>query len=203
MLAAFAALCAPTLYSPPAAALAVPAVATEAPSAYRPLMLAQAGSTGGSIGKQDKSISGGYQAPASSRSSGRKHAERHAPAHRPVAGGDQTSASSRSSGRKHAERDAPAAAPAHRPAAGGSADGAWSVTADGCGGSATLEGIISAGRFISDSGKGTVSRDGSAQGVAHVLGGTAIWSGRFSGRSGSGTFRRTDGCVGHWSSVKQ
>jgi hypothetical protein len=50
---------------------------------------------------------------------------------------------------------------------------------------------------------GTVSPSCAASSVGNYDGITVISSGRVSGRSGSGTFRRSDGCTGRWTSSKQ
>ncbi|WP_091954930.1 hypothetical protein [Bradyrhizobium shewense] len=50
---------------------------------------------------------------------------------------------------------------------------------------------------------GTVSPSGSVSTVGQGDGVTFTGSGRLGARSGSGTWRRSDGCGGTWSSAKQ
>jgi hypothetical protein len=57
--------------------------------------------------------------------------------------------------------------------------------------------------MIGKYGSGHVSSNGSVSGTGAVGGLSWTMSGRFSGRSGSGTFRRSDGCVGSWTGAKQ
>jgi hypothetical protein len=63
--------------------------------------------------------------------------------------------------------------------------------------------IISSGRIIGEGVSGTVSPNGVSHAVGNYDGVTVISTGRASGRSGSGTFRRSDGCTGTWTSSKQ
>lgn len=134
----------------------------------------QSGSTGGSIGNGDKALSG-------SRSD--RSAE---PA---------PSASPR--------RSKPASNEPRRSGGGGAADGAWVVTSIGCGGTASGAIVVTSGRIIGDGLTGSVSANGAARSVYQANGLTSIGSGRLSGRSGAGTFRRSDGCSGTWSAIKQ
>ncbi|MGP9811861.1 hypothetical protein ACTZWT_10150 [Rhodopseudomonas sp. NSM] len=147
---------------------------------------AQSGSAGGSIGNTEKSLSGSRATPRTVE-----------PAARP------------------ARRSKPAAAPA-RPAArksggggsggggGGNFDGAWSVSSVGtpCGG-ATEAIVITSGRIIGQYTSGRVAPNGSTTGAGSANGISWTSSGRFSARSGSGSFRRSDGCVGRWTASKQ
>jgi hypothetical protein len=60
------------------------------------------------------------------------------------------------------------------------------------------------GQIIGEGLHGTVSPGGAASSVGHYDGGlTVVSSGHVSGRSGSGTFKRSDGCIGKWTSSKQ
>jgi hypothetical protein len=141
--------------------------------------LAQSGSAGGSIGNDEKSLSG-------SRS-----AEPAAPARRskPDANEPRRSTSRRSGGGGDA----------------GNFDGAWVVVSVGttCSGSSTTAVIVSSGKIIGEGLTGTVNPSGFASSVGNYNGITVISSGHVSGRSGSGTFKRSDGCVGRWTSSKQ
>ncbi|WP_245290560.1 hypothetical protein [Rhodopseudomonas sp. AAP120] len=138
---------------------------------------AQSGSAGGSLGDGEKSLSGS-RAPRGVESS--------APA-RP---------------RKPA-RDKPRAA---RSSASGGAnfDGAWAVVSVGrpCGGASEAI-VISGGRFTGQYTSGTVTPSGQTSGSGSANGISWTSSGRFSARSGSGSFRRSDGCVGSWTASKQ
>jgi hypothetical protein len=142
--------------------------------------LAQSGSAGGSIGNDEKSLSGSRQAPRS--------VEPDQPARRSKPAADESRrTTSRSGG-----------------GGGGSFDGAWAVVSVGCGGTSTSAAVVSSGRIIAPGLTGTVSPSGAAHSVGHYEGGiTVVSSGHVSGRTGSGTFRRSDGCVGSWTSSKQ
>lgn len=143
--------------------------------------LAQSGSTGGSIGNENKSLSGTRQDRSADP----------APRSKPAAD------------------DQPRSAPRQSKAGGGAGggggnfDGAWSVTSIGCGGSSTMAFVITSGRIIGEGLSGSVSSSGSASSVWQGGGITSNGFGRFSGRSGSGGFRRSDGCSGTWSASKQ
>ena len=132
------------------------------------------GSMGGSIGVQEKSVSGDREAP------------RAAPPPR------QRSA-------PEPKRAAPKAAtpkPAGRPA---NYDGAWLVNNIGCGGAAGRV-SVSGGRI---SGDGGVTGSVSANGTVSTRTSVSVGWGRVSGSRGSGGFRTNDGCTGRWTSVRQ
>jgi hypothetical protein len=142
------------------------------------LALAQ-GSAGGSIGNDDKSVSGSRPdrsvepAPAARGKS------------KPPA--DESRSSSRRSGGGR----------------GGNFDGAWVVVSVGCGGSSTSAVVVTSGKIIGEGLSGHVSPSDAASSVGHYNGVTVTSSGHVSGRSGSGSFRRSDGCSGSWTSSKQ
>lgn len=143
-------------------------------------VLAQSGSSGGSIGNDEKSLSGSREAPRavdSSRPSRHSKPDTEEPSHaaRRSGGGGGT----------------------------GNFDGAWAVVSIGCGGTASGAVVITSGRIIGESLTGSVSPNGAARSVFRGKGFTSIGSGHLSGRSGSGTFRRSDGCGGTWSATKQ
>jgi len=142
------------------------------PSAAR----AQSGSTGGSIGNDDKSLSG-------SRS-----AEPERPARQ-----------------SKSDAEEPRRSSSQRGGGGNNFDGAWIVVSTGttCPGTSTTAVIVSSGKIIGEGLRGTISPSGAAQSVGHYNGVTVVSSGHASGRSGSGTFRGSDGCSGHWTSTKQ
>jgi hypothetical protein len=144
-------------------------------------VLAQSGSAGGSIGNDEKSLSGSRDTP--------RAVEPSKPARR---------------SRSEAEEPHRAARRSGGGGGGGSSfDGAWATTSVGCG--ATLSGalVITSGRIIGDGFSGSVSPNGSATGAGSTQGMTWTSSGRFSSRSGSGSYRRADGCVGSWTASKQ
>jgi hypothetical protein len=70
-------------------------------------------------------------------------------------------------------------------------------------GSSTTAVIVSSGRIIGEGLTGTVNPSGFTSSVGNYNGITVISSGHVSGRSGSGAFKRSDGCVGRWTSSKQ
>ncbi|MBR0757348.1 hypothetical protein JQ604_34645 [Bradyrhizobium jicamae] len=141
--------------------------------------LAQSGSAGGSIGNDEKSLSGSRDAPRS--------VESDRPARRSKPAAEEPRRASRGGGG----------------GGGGSVDGAWVVTSIGCGGTSSGAIVVTSGRIIGEGLTGTVSPSGAARSVFQANGLTSIGSGRISGRSGSGTFRRSDGCGGTWHAVKQ
>lgn len=140
--------------------------------------LAQSGSAGGNIGNDEKSLSGTRSA----------EPERPSRRSKPEAEEPRRSAPRRSGGSG---------------GGGGNFDGAWAVVSVGCGGTSTSAVVVTSGRIIGEGVSGTVGANGSAHSVGNYNGITIISSGRVSGRSGTGTFKRSDGCVGSWTSVKQ
>ncbi|MGX9444287.1 hypothetical protein ACWX0K_17125 [Nitrobacteraceae bacterium UC4446_H13] len=137
-------------------------------------MLAQSGSMGGTIGNREKSLSG----------------SREAAPQRPA----------KQSKPKESRRPA-----ASHGGGGGSLDGSWSVSSAGINCSDTFrETVIVSGRKLMGSyGSGSVSANGSISGSGNYNGIGVTSRGRFSGRSGSGTFQRSDGCHGRWTATKQ
>jgi hypothetical protein len=140
------------------------------------LAFAQSGSAGGSIGNDEKSLSGPRSV----------EPERPARRSKPEAEEPHRSVPRRNGG------------------GGGNFDGAWIVSSSGtpCGSSSTAI-IVTSGRIIGDGLNGTVSANGAARSVGNYGSITVLSSGHFSSRSGSGTFRRSDGCVGTWAVSKQ
>lgn len=143
------------------------------------IRLAQAGSAGGSVGKQNKSLSGEQEsAPAPERPRAKPSAR---------------------------ERTSP---PRERSAAG-NYDGTWTVVSvsPGCSSAPGIPGTgvvtISGGHISAQGLSGSVSSSGNSSSVYHGEGYISYASGRFSGRSGSGTFHTTSGCNGRWTAVKQ
>jgi hypothetical protein len=146
------------------------------------MAFAQTGNTGGSIGNDEKSLSGSREAP--------RAVERAKPARRSKPEPEEPRRASRKSGGSNA--------------GGGNLDGAWVLTSVGnsCA-SSTDTVVISGGKLVGQYGTAQVSPNGSVSGVGSA--GSLSWtmSGRLSGRSGGGSFRRSDGCVGSWTGSKQ
>jgi hypothetical protein len=63
--------------------------------------------------------------------------------------------------------------------------------------------IVTNGQIDGGGARGTVSASGAVNGIAQGSGKTMITTGRLSGRRGSGTFRQSDGCAGTWTASKQ
>ena len=139
---------------------------------------AQSGSAGGSIGNDEKSLSGTRQT---------------SPAAEP----------SRPARRSKPAADEPSRAP-QRSGGGGNFEGAWVLTSVGttCA-SSTDTVVVTSGKLIGQYGTGQVSPNGAVSGTGAAGGLSWTMSGRFSGRSGYGTFRRSDGCTGSWTGSKQ
>ncbi|MCK1360621.1 hypothetical protein [Bradyrhizobium sp. 199] len=148
-----------------------------------PCALAQSGSAGGSIGNDEKSLSGSRQDRSSDRS-----AEPAPSARRSKPAAEEPRSSSRRSGGG---------------GGGGGFDGAWVVTSVGCGGTTSGAVVVSSGKVIGQGVTGTVSPSGAVSTVGEGDGVTFTGSGRLGARSGSGTWRRSDGCGGTWTSAKQ
>jgi hypothetical protein len=140
------------------------------------------GSAGGSIGNDEKSLSGSREAP--------RAVEPSKPTRRSKPEVDVPSRAARKSGGGGN--------------GGGNFDGAWVLTSVGapCG-SSTDTVVINGDKMVGQYGTAQVSPNGSTSGIGAA--GSLTWSmsGRFSGRRGSGTFRRSDGCVGSWTGSKQ
>ena len=141
---------------------------------------AQSGSAGGSIGNDEKSLSGSREPPRPAES-----ARRNPP-------------------------DADEARPAGRKDSGGgggssSFDGAWVVRSRGvtCQGTGSNAVVVTSGKIIGGNARGTVSPDGRVYATTNDNGITVITTGRLSGRGGGGTFRQSDGCTGTWTASKQ
>ena len=143
---------------------------------------AQSGSAGGSIGNDEKSLSGSRATP--------RAAEPSKPARRSKPEADEPRRASRKAGGSGS--------------GGGNFDGAWVLTSVGtpCG-SSTDAVVITGPNLVGQYGTSHVSPNGAMSGVGSAGGLSWTASGRFSGRSGSGTFRRSDGCVGSWTGTKQ
>lgn len=146
--------------------------------------VAQSGSAGGSIGNDEKSLSGSREKPRAVESS--------KPARRAKPEAEEPRRASRRSGGEGGG------------GGGGNFDGAWVAVSVGtpCG-SATERFVISGGRISGELSSGSVSPNGATRSGGSVQGLSWNSSGRFSGRSGSGSFVRSDGCTGRWTASKQ
>jgi hypothetical protein len=82
-------------------------------------------------------------------------------------------------------------------------DGAWTFTSAGCSYTGTLPAKIVGGRIIVRGGSGQVDPDGTLHSVGAGNGMTLTAVGQLSGNTGSGTFNRSDGCVGSWIAIKR
>jgi hypothetical protein len=153
------------------------------PFALSSAALAQSGSAGGSIGNDEKSLSGSREKPRAVESS--------KPARRAKPDSDEPRRASRRSGGEGS-------------GGGGGFDGSWVAVAVGtpCG-SSTERFVISGGRISGDLSSGSVSPNGATRTGGSVQGLSWTSTGRFSARSGSGSFVRSDGCTGRWTASKQ
>ena len=149
--------------------------------------LAQSGSVGGSIGNDEKSLSGSREAP--------RAVEPSKPARRSKPEADEPRRASRKSGGGGSGEGG---------GGGGNFDGSWVAVAVGtpCG-SSSERFVISGGRISGELSSGSVSPNGSTRTGGSVQGLSWNSSGRFSGRTGSGSFVRSDGCTGRWTASKQ
>lgn len=138
------------------------------------------GATGGSLGNDNKSLSGSSSEPRATTPARREQSERRATPSRRSSSGD----------------------------GGGSVarfDGVWVITLIGrtgmCAGKTTSSTFtISGGRAGNG---GTVSPSGVFQGSGNNDGVSAIMTGRLSGRSGSGSMQMSNGCTLRWTASKQ
>lgn len=139
------------------------------------IRFAQSGSMGGTIGNREKSLSGSREAAPERPARQSKPKESHQRAASPNSGG------------------------------GGSLDGSWSISSAGINCSDTFREtvVVSGRRLTGNYGSGSVSANGSISGSGNYNGIGVTSRGRFSGRSGSGTFQRSDGCHGRWTATKQ
>jgi hypothetical protein len=82
-------------------------------------------------------------------------------------------------------------------------DGRWIFTSAGCPHTGSLPATIRKGKIIVRGGSGMVSPDGTLHSVGAGGGMTLTAVGQLSGNNGSGTFNRSDGCVGSWIAIKR
>lgn len=133
---------------------------------------AQAGSTGGAVGKMNKSISGGGEG-ASPEPRAKSHATYRASVK------PRSEARSGSADGMWAVSATPSCLPW------------WTLT------TSVSNGVISGGGAT-----GQVSRDGGVRGNAVVLGFKFAFVGHFRGGQASGTLVGPNGCPGHWTAIK-
>lgn len=81
-------------------------------------------------------------------------------------------------------------------------DGVWTFTSAGCTYTGSLPARIVGGKIIVRGGSGRVDPDGTLHSVGAGNGMTLTAVGQLSGNTGSGTFNRSDGCVGSWIAIK-
>ena len=136
---------------------------------------AQSGSAGGSIGNDEKSVSGSRQAPRS--------VEREKPARRSKPEAARKSGGGGSGVSKF--------------------DGVWLVTAVGCGTTTTSTVVVSGGRVSGGGATGTINAKGVGHSVGIYDGVTVTGTSFTSGNRGTGTFRASTGCTGTVTSIKQ
>ena len=79
----------------------------------------------------------------------------------------------------------------------------WTSAISGTTCSGTGVSVITGGRIVAAGVIGHVSPSGSLSAISHGGGLMIVYRGHLSGHHGSGTFRRSDGCVGRWTAVKQ
>lgn len=141
------------------------------------------GSAGGSIGNDDKAVSGSRPEPRS--------VEPDRPARRSKADKETPQRSSRRSGGG---------------GGGGNFDGTWAFVGIGtnCQGTGSGTFTVAGGRVVAPGGSGNISPGGAFS--SHSVGndGVALTAtGHMSGNSGGGTYMRSDGCGGRWTATRQ
>jgi hypothetical protein len=134
------------------------------------------GSAGGSIGNDEKSLSGSREAPRSVESPAR---------------------------RSKPKSEAAEPRRAARGGGGGNFDGAWAVNSVGCGSTTRGAVVVTSGRVIGEGVTGTISPSGAVRTTGNFNGIVVTSSGHVSGRSGSGSFQQSNGCGGTWTASKQ
>jgi hypothetical protein len=168
------------------------------PTAFRPLNVAALfiaifmasgsvaaraqGSAGGSIGDDDKSVSGSRTGPRS--------VEPQEPERRSKPDAEQSKVESRKSGGL----------------GGNSFDGSWSYVGVGTNCQGTGSGVftVSGGRVALPHGRGSVAPSGAFRSTAIGNDGVTVnATGKLSANSGGGTYMRADGCGGRWSASRQ
>jgi len=135
------------------------------------------GSAGGSIGNDEKSLSGSREAPRAVETPARRSRSEPAEPRR--------------------------AAPRSNGGGGGNFDGAWVVNSVGCGSTTRGAVVVTSGRVIGEGVTGTINPSGAVRTTGNFNGIVVISSGHVSSRNGSGTFQQSNGCGGTWAAAKQ
>jgi len=138
------------------------------------------GSAGGSIGNDEKSLSGSRDAPRSVESPAR-----------------------RSRAKPEADEPRRASRKGSGGGGGGNFDGAWIVNSVGCGSTTRGAVVVTSGRVIGEGVSGTISPNGAVRTVGNYNGIVVTSTGHVSSRSGSGSFQQSNGCGGTWTATKQ
>lgn len=136
------------------------------------MVIAQSGSMGGSLGNDDKSLSGSRSEPRAPAPDRPARPAKPAAAQRSGGGGGNYNGS-------------------WTVVAMGNCASAGAVTI-----------IISGGQVVGPGISGTVSSGGAVSTVSNVNGMSVIGNGQLSGRSGSGYYRQADGCSGNYRAAK-
>ncbi|MBA2400400.1 MAG: hypothetical protein H0V72_17175 [Bradyrhizobium sp.] len=151
--------------------------------AFLPNFAHAQGSVGGSIGNDEKSLSGSRATP--------RAAQPAKPARRSKPEAEEPRRASRKTGGSGG-------------GGGGNLDGAWVLTSVGNSCASSTDTVVITGpRLVGQYGTAQISPNGAVSGVGSAGGLSWTMSGRFSGRSGSGSFQRSDGCAGSWTGSKQ
>jgi hypothetical protein len=82
-------------------------------------------------------------------------------------------------------------------------DGKWIFTSAGCTNTGSLPAQIRRGKIIVKGGSGFVEPDGTLHSVGAGGGLTLTATGTLTRNTGSGTFNRSDGCIGSWIAIKR
>jgi hypothetical protein len=82
-------------------------------------------------------------------------------------------------------------------------DGRWTFTSAGCKYTGSVGATIKHGRVIVRGGSGQVDPDGTIHTVGAGGHMTLTAEGHLAGETGSGTFDRSDGCIGTWIAIRR
>jgi hypothetical protein len=136
------------------------------------------GATGGSLGNDNKTLSGSSSEPRAAK-----------PARPP----------------RSEQRAAPARRGASEGGSAARFDGMWQITFTGqsavCAGKTASSTLTISGGSVG--GGGSISPSGVLQGVGSSGSVSAVMTGRLSGRSGGGSMQMSNGCTGRWTASKQ
>jgi hypothetical protein len=136
------------------------------------------GATGGSLGNDNKTLSGSSSEPPAAK-----------PARPP----------------RSEQRAAPARRGASEGGSAARFDGMWQITFTGqsavCAGKTASSTLTISGGSVG--GGGSISPSGVLQGVGSNGSVSAVMTGRLSGRSGGGSMQMSNGCTGRWTASKQ